>query len=361
MKKLDSIQVLRAVAALLVIFCHGAGEILANHASVSPGVWQFINAKGLFGVDLFFVVSGFVMMHIIADKPTGATAAMRFVSERVLRIVPLYWTTTLLSVFVGLVLPALKHKNAYSVVYVLRSLFFIPSTNPSTGAPEPVLGLGWTLNYEMFFYVLIGLLLVLGVRRVFMAVLALFATLVVLGQVLAPEDIVLRSWTHSIILEFGYGALLAQALRKGWCIGAYARLALLVAGVAGWLVAAPSNADFVLRGVVWGLPAMAIFAAATLGRTAPSYPRSLSLIGDASYSLYLTHLFVMRVCSLIVWHLPVAPVLQIIIFMLVFPAAAIGVSILSYRKFELPTMRMGREFLKARQRVGVLPRSMHDA
>ncbi|WP_321884386.1 acyltransferase family protein [Paraburkholderia bannensis] len=361
MKKLDSIQVLRGVAALLVIFCHGAGEILANHASAAPGVWQFINAKGLFGVDIFFVVSGFVMMHIIADKPTGAAAAKRFVGDRMLRIMPLYWTTTLLSVCVGLVLPALKHKNAYSAVYVVRSLFFIPSTNPSTGAPEPVLGLGWTLNYEMFFYVVIGLLLLLGVRRVFMAVLALFVTLVVLGQLLAPENIVLRSWTHSIILEFGYGALLAHALRKGWCVGGKARLALLAAGIAGWLVAAPSNADFVLRGIVWGLPAMAIFAALALGRAAPTYPRLLTLIGDASYSLYLTHLFVMRICSLVVWHLPLGPALQIAIFMLVFPAAAIGVSILSYRHFELPTMRIGREFLKSRQRVSVLPRNMHDA
>lgn len=361
MKKLDSVQVLRAVAALLVIFCHGAGEITANHAAVAPDLWRLVNAKGLFGVDIFFVVSGFVMMHIIAGKPTGGVAAVRFISERVLRIVPLYWTVTLLSVFVGLVLPALKHKNAYSAVYVLRSLLFIPSTNPSTGAPEPVLGLGWTLNYEMFFYVVIFLLLLLGVRRVFAAVLVIFVTLIALGQAFSPDDIVLRSWTHSIILEFGYGALLAQAFQMGWRIDGKTQLALLGAGVAGWLAAAPSNSDFVLRGVVWGLPAAAIFAAATLGRAPIAYPKLLTLTGDASYSLYLTHLFVMRICSLIVWHLAVGPTLQFVIFLLVFPPAAIGVSILSYRKFELPTMRISRELMKSRLRIGALPKSVPDA
>ncbi|MEX3999168.1 acyltransferase family protein [Paraburkholderia sp. EG285A] len=361
MKKLDSIQVLRAVGALLVIFCHGAGEIMANHAAGATGFWQFVNAKGLFGVDIFFVVSGFVMMHIIAGKPTGGATAARFISERVLRIVPLYWMTTLLSVGVGLAMPALKHKNAYSGVYVLRSLLFVPSTNPSTGAPEPVLGLGWTLNYEMFFYVVIFLLLLIGVRRVFAAVLAIFVALIALGLAFAPSDIVLRSWTHSIILEFAFGALLAQARQAGWRIGGKTQYALLAAGVAGWLAAAPANADFVLRGLVWGVPAAAIFAAATLGRSSLAFPKLLTLTGDASYSLYLTHLFVMRICSVVVWHLPVSSMLQMVIFVLVFPPAAIFVSILSYKKFELPTMRIGRELLASRLRIGALPKSVPDA
>jgi exopolysaccharide production protein ExoZ len=355
MKKLDSIQVLRAVAAILVIFCHGAGEITANHPTVAPNLWLLINEKGLFGVDIFFVVSGFVMMHIISGRPRGGAAATRFLSERVLRVVPLYWVTTLLSVVVGVVMPALKHKNAYSATYVMRSLLFLPSVNPSTGAPEPVLGLGWTLNYEMFFYVVISVVLFLGIRRVFAAVLAIFVTLVALGAWFNPDDIVLRSWTHTIILEFVLGAMLAELRLSGFRIGTVGQFSLLAMGVISWLTVAPSSSQFVLRGIVWGLPAAAIFAAATLGRTPVGYPKLLTLIGDSSYSLYLTHLFVMRICSLLAYHLPVSPTLRLFVFLAIFPPAAVAVSILSYRKFELSTMRIGRQLIQSRSGMGGLP------
>lgn len=349
MKKLGSIQVLRAIAAVLVIFCHGAGEVGGSHAALWPGFWPLVSAKGLFGVDLFFVVSGFVMMYIISGKRSSGMTAARFLGERIARIVPLYWAVTLLSVLIGLVLPALKHKNDYAVDYVLRSLLFIPSSNPLTGAPEPVLGLGWTLNYEMFFYVVISLVLLLGVRRVFAAVLAIFVSLVVLGIGFDPADVILKSWTHTIILEFAFGAVLAEARLSGFRMGLPVQIVLVLAGIAGWMYfGPPSDSVFALRGFGWGLPAAAIFAGVVMGRREVTYPRLLLLIGDGSYSLYLTHLFVMRLCSLLVFHLPIDPALRVVVFFIVFPCAAIGFSILSYRKFEMPTLRFGRQLLEAR-------------
>ncbi|MCG5075724.1 acyltransferase family protein [Paraburkholderia tagetis] len=349
MKKLGSIQVLRAIAAVLVIFCHGATEVGGSHAALAPGLWPLVNAKGLFGVDLFFVVSGFVMMYIISGKRSSGVTAARFLGERIARIVPLYWAVTLLSVLIGLVLPALKHKNGYAVDYVLRSLLFVPSSNPITGAPEPVLGLGWTLNYEMFFYVVISLVLLLGVRRVFAAVLAIFVSLVMLGIFFDPTDVILKSWTHTIILEFALGALLAEARLSGFRIGMPAQVVLVLAGIAGWMYfGPPSDGVFAMRGFGWGLPAGAIFAGTVMGRRDVEYPKLLLLVGDASYSLYLTHLFVMRLCSLLVFHLPISPELRVIVFLIVFPCAAIGFAILSYRKFEMPTLRYGRQLLEAR-------------
>ena len=85
-----------------------------------------------------------------------------------------------------------------------------------------------------------------------------------------------------------------------------------------------------------------------LGRREIAYPKLLMLIGDASYSLYLTHLFIMRASSLVVNQLPVSPALRVVLFFAVFIPGAIGFAILSYRKFEMPTMRLGRRLLHAR-------------
>ncbi|BEU21798.1 acyltransferase [Paraburkholderia sp. 22B1P] len=354
MKKLDSIQVLRAVAALLVVFCHGAGEVSGHGASASQ-LWPLVNAKGLFGVDIFFVVSGFVMMYIISGQRPGSKTAAWFISERIVRVVPLYWTATLLSVGIGLALPALKHKNCYEVAYVLRSLFFVPSRNPMTGAPEPVLGLGWTLNFEMFFYVVMALVLLIGIRRVYLAVAAIFVTLVALGAWVNPEYAILKSWTHTIILEFVFGVLFAQLRLSGFRIGAPAQIALIVAGVAGWLlVGPPADGAFDMRGLVWGPPAAAIFAGVVMGRHDIAYPKLLLLIGDASYSLYLTHLFIMRASSLLVDHLSVGPALRVVLFFAIFIPGALCFAVLSYRKLEMPTMRFGRRLLRQRLNKGRL-------
>jgi exopolysaccharide production protein ExoZ len=349
MKKLDSVQVLRAVAALLVVFCHAATEVGGGHAALASQLWPFVNAKGQFGVDIFFVVSGFVMMYIISGQRPGGAGATWFISERIVRVVPLYWAVTLFSVAIGVALPALKHKNFYPVAYVLRSLFFVPSSNPGTGAPEPVLGLGWTLNFEMFFYVVISLVLLLGIRRVYLALVAIFVTLVALGAWLNPEYLILKAWTHTIILEFVFGVLFAQMRLSGFRIGVPAQFALVVAGVAGWLfMGLPSNAAFDMRGLVWGPPAAAIFAGVVMGRREIAYPKLLLWIGDASYSLYLTHLFIMRASWLLVNYLPVGPAMHVVLFFVVFTPGTLCFAILSYRKFEVPTMRFGRRLLRAR-------------
>ncbi|WP_322103410.1 acyltransferase [Paraburkholderia sp. J41] len=352
MKRLDSIQALRAVAALLVMICHAATEVDAGASASASNLWLLVNAKGQFGVDIFFVVSGFVMMYIISGQRAGGagatTSATWFISERIVRVVPLYWVVTLLSVAIGLVVPALKHKSFVTLPYVLRSLAFLPSTNPATGAPEPVLGLGWTLNYEMFFYVVISVVLLLGIRRVYLALVAIFAALVAAGAWLHPETIVLKSWTHTIILEFMFGALFAQLRISGFRLGLPAQIVLFAAGVAGWLFTGlPIHGEFDLRGLVWGPPAALIFAGVVLGRREAAYPKLLLLIGDASYSLYLTHLFVMRATSIAVNHLPVGAAWRPAVFFAVFVPVAVGVSILSYRKFEVPTMRLGRRMLRA--------------
>src|SRR5262249_39672775 len=134
---LDSLQALRAVAALSVVLYH----------------IDFIG-RGAFGVDIFFVLSGFIICHVTAAD------RQHFLLKRLIRIVPLYWARTLVVCALALAAPRLLQTTSDSWMGLLKSLFFIPYEKES-GRVYPVLFLGWTLNYEMFFYVVFSIALAL--------------------------------------------------------------------------------------------------------------------------------------------------------------------------------------------------------
>src|SRR6185437_14170487 len=136
-KGLDNIQALRAIAALLVVFVHLAVPVAAL------GVAPF----GAGGVDLFFVISGFIMVYTTVGRPISGA---EFLGRRIVRIVPLYWLLTLAVFGIALIAPTLLQFTTASWGQLLKSLFFIPFAK-ANGDVQPVLFLGWTLNYEMFF------------------------------------------------------------------------------------------------------------------------------------------------------------------------------------------------------------------
>src|SRR5829696_2873445 len=142
-----SIQYLRGVAALMVVYTHASVQT-QRYADVELP----FSAHGAAGVDIFFVISGFIMwMTTIGDTPTSKP--LPFISRRISRIVPLYWVLTTGIVIVGLVRPDLLSSTVITVWHVLASFFFIPYPHPAdNGSLVPVLIPGWTLNYEMFFY-----------------------------------------------------------------------------------------------------------------------------------------------------------------------------------------------------------------
>ena len=153
-----SIQYLRAVAALLVVFYHTIYQIKEYQGLFESGIWRF----GASGVDIFFVISGFIMWVTAAARPTRPLAFMR---NRIVRIVPMYWIVTLGLFTLSSILP-----NAIMIVdttpgHLARSLLFIPHPDPAQ--PErlwPLLLTGWTLNYEMFFYSIFACALLLPRR-----------------------------------------------------------------------------------------------------------------------------------------------------------------------------------------------------
>lgn len=289
MERLDGVQGLRAVAAWLVVVAHGALWAMPNG---SPGMSvRAYEMLGSLGVMMFFTVSGFIMVFIGRDSFGVRGGAAVFLRRRLIRIVPLYWLMTFLAAAI-----VVRKGEGVPLEHLVQSMLFIPY---SSGGPfmRPVLGVGWTLNYEMFFYVLFASALFL--RRGLAVLCGTIAALLVLGQVMNPvwsfrdHDTAIGMWTDPLLLLFLLGiglAVLRDALPG---LRAKRPFICIAVGIALVLVMQES---FVAEGSyppVWRLvvllsgAAIASFAILSPGNL--KVPRWLVLFGDASYSLYLVH------------------------------------------------------------------------
>jgi peptidoglycan/LPS O-acetylase OafA/YrhL len=337
--QLLSIQILRAVAALAVLTHHTLFEI--SFYISGRGIAQDV-LVGAAGVDLFFVISGFVMVYSSEPLFGRGDAPRVFLLRRLVRIVPLYWAVS--GIILAYVLIAHRGLvDIYSVGSVIASFAFVPYPGPGPGElMQPVHGLGWTLNYEMFFYVVFTAAVLLPRRAAVLAVTAVFLVFVVIGRAFTlPQP--LKFWSQPIILEFCLGMIIASAYRSGvrwpravsWAvaIAAVAALAVSAHGVR-WSAAFASLLE-------WGLPAAALVAACTLARdtTAPgAVARCFGFLGDVSYSLYLVHPLVVAGARRTVAHWIDFSSVPWAYAPLIF-LGSIAAAIVSYLAFERPITR----------------------
>jgi exopolysaccharide production protein ExoZ len=285
-RPLGAIQVLRALAALGVVVYHMQGE-LAHRGFDDPFPSLAI---GAFGVDLFFVISGFIMVYSSARSFARPGAGRRFLAKRIVRIAPLYWIFTSLSAVIAVLLARYPGHADYSFKHILASYLFIPAPRPEDGAMLPTLPTGWTLNYEMFFYVCFAVALQWSRPIAVAAVGLALTTMVIVGALAAlPEPVAFLA--NSMTIEFCLGMLLAQLFLAGWRLPLWARLVLIALGAAYAMLGAAHGETSPIRGIAWGVPAAAIVGAAALANASPRglAARALETLGDASYSLYLVH------------------------------------------------------------------------
>ncbi len=294
------IQALRALAAFSVALLHISHDALSlapqNH--LLRGLYGFMPWGA--GVDIFFVISGFVIVHAAKGLYAAPGAPRRFIARRVARIVPLYWGLTSLFLLSLWLLPSAIHGDIGGPAYLLTSYLFIPAARPD-GLVQPALGLGWTLNYEMFFYAAFMGFLRWPKGRAVPAAAVTLAGFVVLGALVRLPGTILPFWASPIILEFCAGMLLALLPGRVVLPGA-ARAGLAILAM---MTLHLDTHDGTWRALAWGLPACALVLAATTGRAQTRLPvleQGLVLLGDASYALYLIHPFVMRAMDLIWRH-----------------------------------------------------------
>ncbi len=281
------LQIVRAVAALIVVAFHAQGEL--RHRGLADPFPDL--TAGAFGVDLFFVVSGFIMV-VASERLFGHPGAgLPFIGRRLARVAPLYWVFTAGFAAIALRLGQLPGHPPASAAHIAASFLFLPALRPEDGAYLPVYALGWTLNYEMFFYLCFAAALRLGRVRAVVALSAALAGLVAAGRAAAlPWP--LFYWADPIVIEFAFGLWLGVAHRAGWRMPAPAGAALSVLAVGGVILYVPGLGSApAWRGLAWGVPAT-VLVAASLGVRAPgtSLPaRAAVRLGDASFSLYLVH------------------------------------------------------------------------
>lgn len=349
--RLRALQALRAVAAAMVTIGHVIGEARAHlDAAVGPGSFPWT-----WGVDLFFVISGAVIVISGARQAGRPGGWRRFLAARAVRVVPLYWLFTALMLAALLALPGQVHSVELDWGQVAASFAFLPY-RAANGLELPILTPGWTLNYEVFFYGVMGLLLATGVRigGVVLMLGGLFAAIVLAGALGRPEPVALRFWSDPLILEFVLGAGIGWLwLRRGGralARGVAVPLGMAGLGLAGlWLGRGLFDAGLLPRVAAAGLPAALIVAAAVLGtdaRTDARPPGWLVALGDSSYALYLSHRFTLRGLTLL-WPGAVVGWPYVAVAVL----AAIGTGHAVYLAIERPGLRALRTRLLARNRV----------
>jgi exopolysaccharide production protein ExoZ len=359
------VQILRGLAALMVVWHHARheAELLAGRgagAALAPGTllpwWG--------GVDLFFVISGFVIVHASGRLSGAPGGRLRFLAHRIARVVPLYWLVSLLFLLVALVRPELLGE-AGSLIRdpgaLLASFLFWPAARPD-GTVQPLYGLGWTLNYEAFFYVLLAIGLGFGRRGAVAWLILVLSLLVALGAGWPGLPVPIRFWADPIVLEFAAGAGLALAFRDGFRPGPRTRIGLALLGSLGLLLSARvlaglDGADGFVRPLLVGVPS-ALMVAAALGseRDAaqvarlPAPVRGLAALGDASYALYLVHPFALRLVREGLLRTGLAPALQPWGGMVVMLLASAAAAIIVHRVVERPLTARVRALLDPRDR-----------
>lgn len=298
------VQVLRGVAALLVVVFH-AGLMLHDRFPAIGDNWLL--RFGAAGVDIFFPISGFVMLLSTRALLGRADAWRVFLRRRIIRIVPLYWLATTAKVAALVIAPALALHATLDPWHVAASYLFIFAED-SRGVAQPVVPIGWTLNYEMFFYAV--MVLVLFWRRALVPWTVGLILGAAAGSFVVPRGTTPLLVCHPIILEFiaGMGiALLVERDRR-----LQPAPALGTAAIALGLLVASDAVDSATverwRLLVWGLPsALLLYAVVSLERHVVGrfwyLPR---LLGDASYALYLSHGFVLPILAVIFSRLGLA-------------------------------------------------------
>lgn len=301
---IKNLQVLRFFAAACVLFEHVQHESRTK-AFIDNSHYQVVDFffwPG--GVDVFFVISGFIMYTIGSQQFGKPAASIDFMLRRIIRVVPNYWFFTTLMIIAASLFAGSVDKGSMSISDIVQSYLFIPYKN-AYDAYYPVLSLGWTLNYEMFFYVLFAIALMFDFRRGMIFVissLAIFGLVGMTGVVQAP---VLKFWFDSIVLEFVFGIGLAWLFQQGWRLNVPVGLCLSIAGLLLIIIAKYYKLDtFALycRSLWLGIPALMICAGLVMIEkpgTANPVIRALVFGGNISFALYLSHPFAINITGLI--------------------------------------------------------------
>jgi exopolysaccharide production protein ExoZ len=333
-QKVEALQVMRALAALLVVV----------HHSISGKEWMDtspLNAFdfGAIGVQVFFVISGYIICRVGSREDFW-----KFSYSRITRVVPIYWFFTALFLVSKLTVSGFSELPGAGEV--AASLLFVP--HYSSFRPDqiwPVLIPGWTLNYEMFFYGLFAAGILIGRPAIF-SVAAIVAS-IGLGYLLADAGVLFKFLANPVTLFFVLGVLIAKfevAIPK--------RPVFALVGILIWGLSDPAPLDPTLKFLAaYASAGMILLGALSVkGGGASPAMRFLQSLGDASYSLYLSHTIVLAVVYKVLARLNLSGYFEFSIVVCVGLAASIAGGFISYWVIERPLMNFFKSVWRSRAR-----------
>jgi exopolysaccharide production protein ExoZ len=341
--KYNSIQALRAVAAILVTLMHLLffyGDSIKYLGTPPPRMSEFYYFKGFggCGVQIFFVISGFIMAFLHEKGETRSI--LEFSIRRITRIVPLYWAATLFLFF------AIAGSENIPLPHLLHSLFFIPEPNNQT-----VLGPGWSLNYEMFFYALFGIC-TFTFRKSITWITATFLLLDMVSR--TTDNYIARLYSDPIIWNFLAGIAIWHIHRLGiiqnnsktiFFIG----ISMLISSIFYHL---PNDSKGIRQVIPWGIPSMIIVLGIVSMESAGKQVKFLEnkvllTIGEASYALYLVHgLCFFGISNILLYQLKIQEIINpdgaVIAYLIICCAIAIAV----HKWIEIPLIMVTRKAIE---------------
>ncbi len=318
-----SIQYLRGIAALFVVLYH----IAFKDQQYSLGRFDF--EIGMMGVDIFFVISGFVMYYVSIQKSNTLRSVYEFLKHRALRILPLYWIVTTVALVIYLVSPENVNRFTGSTD-ILSSYTLFPSFT------RYLIPVGWTLSYEFYFYLLFCVALLFSrYRAAVISALLLVPAMIGLYHSFPPIEVLPAFLTNSFLLEFFYGILVAVLFlnppKQKRALGVVAFI-LFVILIGLYFLGYQSS----IRGVDVGLPAMMfVISFVMFEEFFGGYPiKWLGYLGEISYSLYLVHLLALGATALLYRKIAIHTYLSESFFVVLMLTSSLLLGAVTYRWIE---------------------------
>jgi len=340
-QRLQNIQALRGIAALLVTISHLL--IIERKYSTDQVIGQWIEL-GMVGVDLFFVISGFIMVHVAWSLRRGIKAVFEFMFARATRIYPLYWFVTAATFAVWLWKPEIVFSSMAGEPDMLKSVLLVPDDH------LPFFAIGWTLIHEMFFYLVFAIALFFKPKFMlpFLAIWAIVLGLGILNGLPATSPL-LEILFNPLSYEFLLGAFAAWILKM--YNGPLAKTALtlgIVLSVTCLVVALDRHdgmpATFTDRAILFSVPCtFIVYGLSAIEIHGKVLSNALSKLGDWSYSLYLTHIMSLSLLGRIWRKIEQPGIWDNVIVLTIMPIFAIFVSWLCYRWAEKPMLNVAKK------------------
>ncbi|BCG64450.1 MAG: exopolysaccharide production protein ExoZ [Methyloprofundus sp.] len=343
MTKIQNIQALRGIAVLSVTLYHLSiiEQKYGGSISILPKLLQF----GMFGVDLFFIISGFVMITITRGKFQNQQQALKFIYHRIARIYPSYWVYSLLVLGVFLIQPTWVNSTQENQVDIMASFLLVPANT------LPLVMVGWTLIHEMYFYLIFFILLLISAEKNIMATLIIWtAIVIILNTFVLLNNPVFKIISHPLTIEFIAGCIFAVVFYQK-----NIRFRVPILLVMAALTLALSIYGFYLyqniteqidptnwwRVLVFGTPALLIvFCFIYAEKSGYILPSALIKIGDASYSIYLSHILTLSATGRVWAMFATDSISDNIIMLPVLLIIVLIVGIISYHLIEKPLLKL---------------------